>query len=348
MCVTVDRFFSVCLPTKYKDIHTLKRARVAVTLSFISAIVFYTPMAFRKKIVPLSSTSSSLYGVKDKPEVVSNKAYKLYILFRECVCRFLPIVVLAILNVSIIVCFRRVVKKRERMLSGSVVNSRTTKKENKRFQEEKRLVILLIGIVFLFLCCITPSAVNMLFIRDDLETNFGYQVFRAAANILEFANSSLNFFVYCLCSSEIRGTLFNLFGIKTKRYATNPSQSRMSEDVQNAQSTRTSRFWQLKKPNEFNMTVTNSKSPCKTASVVWVVQNWADNLNPCQACKVPCATYGVRTWDSEINMVHERKQSCLILTFLLSWNEFYLKRVAKRLYLENIVAGEVGALFSVY
>lgn len=243
ICVTVDRFFSVCLPTKYKDIHTPKRSRIAVALSFVSAIILYTPMVFRKQITLLggNETVGDQYSILDKPEVVSHKAYKTYILMRECICRFLPIVILAVLNASIIICFRRVVKKRERMLTSTLPNSRNTKKENKRFQEERRLVILLVGIVILFLVCITPSAVNMLFIRDDLESDFGYQVFRAAANILEFANSSLNFFVYCLCSSEIRNTLLTLLGVKNGRYGSNPSQSKVSEDAQNVQ-TRSTRL----------------------------------------------------------------------------------------------------------
>ncbi|CAM1324283.1 Uncharacterised protein g8630 [Pycnogonum litorale] len=242
ICVTVDRFFSICLPTKYKDIHTPKRSRIAVILSFVSAILLYIPIVFRKEIIPLNNNSSTpQYTVQDKANVVNNEAYRTYILIRECVCRFCPLIILAVLNASIIICFRRVVKKRERMFSGSISNTRSAKKENKRFQEERRLVILLIGVVVLFLCCITPSAVNMLFISDDLETNFTYQVFRAAANILEFVNSSLNFFVYCLCSSEIRNTLFNLLGCKKKRTTTmNLSQSRPSDDahIVNTRSTR--------------------------------------------------------------------------------------------------------------
>lgn len=38
------------------------------------------------------------------------------------------------------------------------------------------------------------------------------QIFRAIANNMEMLNFASNFYVYCLCSSEIRRTFFQLFG----------------------------------------------------------------------------------------------------------------------------------------
>ena len=38
-----------------------------------------------------------------------------------------------------------------------------------------------------------------------------FQVFRAVANNLELLNFALNFYIYCLCSAEIRRAFVSLF-----------------------------------------------------------------------------------------------------------------------------------------
>jgi hypothetical protein len=66
------------------------------------------------------------------------------------------------------------------------------------------LVVVLISIVVLFVCCTTPAAVLSILYSAKLNRHLGFQIFRAVANNLELVNFALNFYIYCLCSAEIR------------------------------------------------------------------------------------------------------------------------------------------------
>ena len=70
------------------------------------------------------------------------------------------------------------------------------------------LVLVLISIVLLFVVCTTPAALLSIIIsqssQPSLSANLGFQIFRAVSNNLEFLNFALNFYIYCLCSAEIR------------------------------------------------------------------------------------------------------------------------------------------------
>ena len=73
--------------------------------------------------------------------------------------------------------------------------------------EERMLVVVLIAIVVLFVICTTPAAIlSILFMKDSshFRISFGYAIFRAMANCFELLGFALNFFVYCLCSADIR------------------------------------------------------------------------------------------------------------------------------------------------
>lgn len=73
------------------------------------------------------------------------------------------------------------------------------------------LVLVLISIVVLFVCCTTPAAVLSVLYSANLDDHLGFQIFRAVANNLELLNFALNFYIYCLCSAEIRRAFVSLF-----------------------------------------------------------------------------------------------------------------------------------------
>ena len=77
--------------------------------------------------------------------------------------------------------------------------------------EERVLVVLLVSLVILFVCCTTPAAVLSILYSVKLNQHLGFQVFRAVANNLELLNFALNFYIYCLCSAEIRNAFTFLF-----------------------------------------------------------------------------------------------------------------------------------------
>ena len=99
--------------------------------------------------------------------------------------------------------------------SGSVTSARmsalrgtpnraSTRRRGLHSPEERMLVVVLIAIVVLFVVCTTPAAFLTLSITTDRKKHVGFSLFRACANNLELLGFALNFFVYCLCSADIR------------------------------------------------------------------------------------------------------------------------------------------------
>ena len=87
----------------------------------------------------------------------------------------------------------------------------STRRKSLQSPEERMLVLVLISIVVLFVCCTTPAAILSIMFSVRLSNNLGFQVFRALANNLELLNFALNFYIYCLCSAEIRRAFVSLF-----------------------------------------------------------------------------------------------------------------------------------------
>jgi 7 transmembrane receptor (rhodopsin family) len=87
----------------------------------------------------------------------------------------------------------------------------STRRRSFQSPEERMLVVVLISIVVLFVCCTTPAAVLSILYSVKLNHHLGFQVFRAVANNLELVNFALNFYIYCLCSAEIRRAFISLF-----------------------------------------------------------------------------------------------------------------------------------------
>ena len=72
------------------------------------------------------------------------------------------------------------------------------------------LVVVLIAIVVLFVVCTTPAAFLSLSITGERKKHVGFSIFRACSNNLELLGFALNFFVYCLCSADIRAAFVDV------------------------------------------------------------------------------------------------------------------------------------------
>ena len=80
----------------------------------------------------------------------------------------------------------------------------STRRRGLHSPEERMLVVVLIAIVVLFVICTTPAAFLSIFYDEAKTQTISFTVFRALANNLELLGFALNFFVYCLCSADIR------------------------------------------------------------------------------------------------------------------------------------------------
>ena len=127
----------------------------------------------------------------------------------ETLVRFLPALILAVLNMLIILKFREVVKTRKQMQQGQpAASANASGRAERSLEQERKLLTLLLSIIVLFFITNIPSAVLSIIYDQELEHYYGFQVFRAVANLLEMSNFALNFCMYFLCSKEFRKMLY--------------------------------------------------------------------------------------------------------------------------------------------
>lgn len=235
--MTFNRFCSIWKPVFFKRFHTVKNAVVSITLCFLFGFVIHIPLCFQNTIVPQETwleTNHSVgsrvifYESVENDLVADSPVFKAYLIISEIFLRIGPILVLAVLNPLIIFKYREIVQKKGRLqgkpqlMSPNVqvavtVNvtfpfgSGPVRKIPLRAKEDRMMALLLVSLVLLFLVCTTPAAILSVSYSDKLTHDFGFQLFRAVANNLELLNFTLNFYIYCLCSSEIRTAFVDMF-----------------------------------------------------------------------------------------------------------------------------------------
>ncbi len=91
-----------------------------------------------------------------------------------------------------------------RLRRGTPTRASSRRRRGLHNPEERMLVVVLIAIVILFVVCTTPAAFLSILVTEELKRRTWFAIFRACANNLELLCFALNFFVYCLCSADIR------------------------------------------------------------------------------------------------------------------------------------------------
>ncbi|KAK4875612.1 hypothetical protein RN001_012034 [Aquatica leii] len=215
-CLTVDRYVSVCAPTKFKSFHTSKRAKIAVVVAITISVVLSFPLILLKTVCSCKITGS--WGFKDNVNITGTTYWYAYLLGSEIMMRIGPAMFVAILNILIIRQFRIITKKRNESQNTDI---KVYMHRTKKYQEEKRLVILLQIIVVLFCTTMIPSSCLSIWYTIHPSRSYSFEVFRAVANLLEMTNFGLNFGAYFLCSKEFRKALLSIFvnlNVETKSF----------------------------------------------------------------------------------------------------------------------------------
>ena len=174
------------------------------------------------------------YESAEYEQVAESDIFKIYLVVSEIFLRIGPIIVLIILNPLIIIKFREISRKKDLLKRNPIFNmdpinyavaenlceesaprvsgqSSLVKRSAQRLKEERMLVLVLISLIILFVFCTTPATILSISYSVKLNYNLNFQVFRAVSNILELLNFTLNFYIYCLCSSEIRSAFVDVF-----------------------------------------------------------------------------------------------------------------------------------------
>uniref|UniRef100_A0A1I7URX6 G_PROTEIN_RECEP_F1_2 domain-containing protein n=1 Tax=Caenorhabditis tropicalis TaxID=1561998 RepID=A0A1I7URX6_9PELO len=211
VALSLERYISIVFPMHFRTWNSPQRATRAIVIAFLIPAIFYVPYAVtrykgKQRFDPIQNVT--IYSMDDHP-IYTTFYWQIYKWTREAFLRFLPIIILTVLNIQIMVAFR----KRQKMFQ------QLTKRKEQGTQKDDTLMYMLGGTVLMSLVCNIPAAINLLLIDETLKKRLDYQIFRAVANLLEITNHASQFYVFCACSTDYRTTFLQKFPCFKTDYA---------------------------------------------------------------------------------------------------------------------------------
>uniref|UniRef100_A0A7E4VPB6 G_PROTEIN_RECEP_F1_2 domain-containing protein n=1 Tax=Panagrellus redivivus TaxID=6233 RepID=A0A7E4VPB6_PANRE len=203
VALSLERYVSIIHPMSFRTWNSPKRAWMAIAIAYFIPVIFYVPYAFGRYSIgqKVAADGSIVYNAIDSP-ISRTAPWQAYELSRELTVRFAPIALLSYLNGRIMYAFRR----RQKMFSRL-----TNRADQSTSSRDDTLLYILGGIVVMFFICNIPAAMNLLFINETVKKRVDYQIFRAAANLLEITNHAAQFYIFCACSTDYRSTFLLKF-----------------------------------------------------------------------------------------------------------------------------------------
>ncbi|CAD6189257.1 unnamed protein product [Caenorhabditis auriculariae] len=211
VALSLERYISIVFPMHFRTWNSPQRATRAIVMAFLLPAILYIPYAltrYKGKERWDPTVNATVYSMDDH-QIYTTLPWQAYKWTREAVLRFLPIIILTVLNIQIMIAFR----KRQKMFH------QLTKRKEHGTQKDDTLMYMLGGTVLMSLVCNIPAAINLLLIDETLKKRLDYQIFRAVANLLEITNHASQFYVFCACSTDYRTTFLQKFPCFKASYA---------------------------------------------------------------------------------------------------------------------------------
>lgn len=246
ICITIDRFLSVCRPVDFKQFHTARYARAGLLVSLLVAVLVWCPIIFLKEPKVYSECPGTLHP--EAPDnrtswwvaCINNKTansslYTAYSWIRQSVVIFLPAVVLVLLNSLTVREFIRVRKIKEQWNGRQALPAQSTV-QSPRQPRDDNLVILLTVVTISFFITLVPGGVSNAIYTQIHSTEKDFEIFMAVTNDLEMLNHAMNFYLYVLCSKPIREAIKSVCSRQYARLAS--SLERLRNSITRKPSTR--------------------------------------------------------------------------------------------------------------
>ncbi|GFS18792.1 FMRFamide receptor-like [Elysia marginata] len=211
----MDRYVSVCYPSRSKAICTIPRARTVVTAVFLIMMLLSIPSVFRYRLQTIHDTSTNQTCMElVVTELGRNQQFMIpYTWVQNFLRGIIPVFILVFLNARIIQALWK-----ERV-------------KGKKFSSRNRITLMLIAMVVIFIVCITPDAIMSTFFgKGYVEEDYLVKGIREITDALVAFNSAVNFLLYCSLSAVFRNTFTRVFFgrryAKINRFGSNRNISR--------------------------------------------------------------------------------------------------------------------------
>ncbi|VDM63282.1 unnamed protein product [Angiostrongylus costaricensis] len=216
-CLMISRPHVQLVSNPRRMAHRKILAMVAV------AAFLHLPMMLQNS---LKKNDDGTYQITNNVDLLCREphwtVFNYYKMTRECL-RFFIVTFMSFLNVIIArklhlnkMRRRRLVRRPmpfdmnspdHKMMNQCCSNDSTTSRKRRgsnlvRSFSEKKLTVLMVAICVIFILGNIPQMLVMILQNEAMDNLYGFQLYRNIANLLEVVNHCLNFYVFCMASSE--------------------------------------------------------------------------------------------------------------------------------------------------
>lgn len=220
-CLTIllcaERFIAVYFPMQARIICTIKSTCVAIFVIYVTTFLVFIPFTFKYESVPFQLGPNISGRIMNKTAFYMNNRtfYSAYGTILNIIFRFIPLLIIVILNFLMIHAVHRTWKSRQTMSSVKATPSslRLSSRSNRHCSssDQNHITIMLVIVAFVFVICILPGAVHSIatHIWPKQYTPYGrmknlYVFISTITFLLETINSSVNFIIYMAFSRKFR------------------------------------------------------------------------------------------------------------------------------------------------
>ena len=201
--VTVDRYLAICRPFESMRHQVSTRAKRAVYIIALTAIVYNIPRFFEKVVIRLPDHCLRVFRYVAWPSWLRKN--DLYVLIYKTVLFFIfrmvgPLFVLVVLNIKLIQTLRRA--RRDHAQLTQTANQRTNNYFN----------LILVTVVTVFIVCQTPDFLVRIAMTIKTYSTIKFDIYwpNTFSNMMLTINSSVNCLIYCLTGRKFRQILYRI------------------------------------------------------------------------------------------------------------------------------------------
>ncbi|EFP03639.1 hypothetical protein GCK72_025363 [Caenorhabditis remanei] len=224
--LTIERLLLITRPHHKSSSNPKTQARKKIALMLGLSFLIHLPMVLQRT---LKQNEDGEYVMVNNISLLCGEPnwsiYSYYKLARECL-RFIIVLLMTIFNLIITRKLKQTKDRRRKLVrrsppqnsspNGLVADSESSVLPVLRREEsylvrsftENRLTVLMIVICVIFLLGNVPQIIVMILQNEAMEHNFKFQVYRHCSNTLEVLNHCLNFYVFCIASTEYTRAFF--------------------------------------------------------------------------------------------------------------------------------------------
>lgn len=216
LAFTVERYIAVYLPTKFKYLCTVSRARLTCSAILVVVAIFIAP--YHVMYVGILE-NFNVCAVFFEHEARFTILYAV----ESFLFRILPITVIAILNVFIIFRVSKIKQKRNRMMTGkSDAHSQLQQQHHHHEDSSLQLTIMLILVSTTYIVLDIPVLAHFVILKLTLSeiVNISHKSIVVSQNctrILFIAGYAVNFFLYTVSGKVFRQQLVSLLTVCCRR-----------------------------------------------------------------------------------------------------------------------------------